>query len=667
MRIRKSSLAAQVSMEFLIILSVTLLALLVFMSLSQSESADVGLTKAKTDAYNSVRTLGAAADEVYSQGAGAKKKVDIEIPAGFVRNESFISQNAIKLRAVGNDYVEIKDFEVFGSFPSTPGPAQIWVESIGDKVRIGNAMIEIDRESINLIMGYSDSRIETFSVNNLMNTSVVVTIQAQWNYDNISMGISSLSFVLPAYGSDVSTLSFGSGPDVYTGFYTGTLNVSATDSVNSQSISVPITVEVARTMIPEGGPPLVVVPSIITATLKQGQHITKTFQVCTNSETALNSIEFTSSENWPGAWVSQLEPLSRQEPSVCQSKTLRIDVPIDAKAETWRGYVYVTGDLEDAEDAIVLDINVMNVINRSDNIGPKVNEIVVYPSLRNIFVGDPVSIKVSTDDSDSGNNSIVGCELKIDNGGWIAIPALDGVYNEVAENAGIRYADGFGQGLHEIKARCTDANGNAGDFRSKEFIVLKEFLFITGNSTPNTDEQAWISWINSRASNEGYAWNIDTADSASFIGGSADTDYYSALIAEEFVPGMESRLNSFNGSVVLLGRSLQNGAKALGLSNDSAVSGDWNNLNFMAPEHYIVFNYTGKMKVTDSVIFFGRFQSFNGQVLISGPGTPAGVHAMGISGNKYVWGASNPTNLNELGINVTTRMLDHAVMQGVVE
>jgi hypothetical protein len=652
-------------MEFLIILSVTLLALLVFMSLSQSESADVGLEKERTDAYNSVRTLGAAADEVYSQGAGARKKVDIEIPAGFVRNESFISKNAIKMRAAGNDYIEIKDFEVFGSFPSSSGPTQIWVESVGDRVKIGNAIIEVDRESINLIMGHDDSRTETFSVTNLINSSLLVKISADWNHENISMGMASDSFVLPSYGADVSTLSFKSSKSVYTGFYSGSLNVTAYDSLSAQSVSVPITVEIARTMIPEGGPPLVVVPSIFNATLRQGQSTTKTFQVCTNSETTLETIEFSSSENWPGSWVSQMEPLSRQEPSVCQAKTLRLDIPVDAAADTWRGYVYVKGDLEEAEDVIVLDINVMNVINRSDNIGPEVTEIVVYPSMRNIFVGDPVSIKVSANDSAYGNNSIVSCEVKIDNiGGYNSIPALDGIYNEVAEDAGIRYANGFDHGLHEVRARCIDANGNVGDFKSKEFIILKEFLFITGNSTPNTDEQAWIDWINSGRSFEGLSWSMDRADSASLMNGSANPQYYSTIILEEFVLGMESSLNSLNSSVVLLGHALQNGTKALGLSNDTTVPGDWNNLNFIDQEHYILNNVSGKNKVTDSTIFFGRFQSFDGNVLISGPGTPAGVHAMGVSDNIYLWGATNPTNLNELGVNVTTRMLDHAVMGG---
>ena len=53
---------AQVSVEFLIILSVMLLALFVFLSITHEESVVVSKTKMRAEAINAVNDLGAAAE-----------------------------------------------------------------------------------------------------------------------------------------------------------------------------------------------------------------------------------------------------------------------------------------------------------------------------------------------------------------------------------------------------------------------------------------------------------------------------------------------------------------------------------------------------------------------------------------------------------------------------
>jgi uncharacterized protein (UPF0333 family) len=284
----------QVSVEFLVVLSVALLAFLIFMGISQSESVGISKTKERVDATNAVRSISAASEDVYSQGAGARKKITVTIPQGFERNQSYIKENAIKIRSAGNDFIELTDFEVYGTLPLFSGNAEIWVVSEGDKVRIGNTLLEVDRETINVIIGRNDSRTETVTISNPGNLTVKIEIAGEWQHENVSMSFNDDGFVLTPFSSDIVLLSFSSHERIRDGFFTGYLNISATDQYgNKEYLKLPISVEASVNILPEGGPPLVVTPSFFNTTLRQGVGEIKTFQVCTNSETELSSVDFT--------------------------------------------------------------------------------------------------------------------------------------------------------------------------------------------------------------------------------------------------------------------------------------------------------------------------------------------------------------------------------------
>lgn len=653
----------QTSIEYLILFAATLLALLVVLMLSQAETVGVGKTKIKTEASNAVSQLGSAAEEVYAQGAGAKKKVTITVPFGYEWNESFIGKRSIKMRVAGNDYVKSEKFDVYGSLPLTPGRHTLWVISEGDKVKIGTAMITTDIETINLVMGRNDTRGWTFSVINTWDKPVTVSIGADWSHNNVSMSLSENLFVLSKGGSRQVAATFSSSPESL-GFYSGSLNLSATDGSTNESFALPVSIEVQLGRMKQG-PALIVIPSFWNTSMRRNNTQVKSFQLCTNDETSLVSVMFNPSVGEPGQWVGNNGSLGPLGAGMCQQKSLSIHVPNGADLGNFSGFVYIKGDVAGAEDVIALSV----VVGGSpyDVDGPDITDISVFPTRRKIFVKDPVTIRATADDGSAGNNSIEGCEVKVDNGIWYQMIASDGTYDEPVEDASYAFFNGFSIGDHTATVRCTDAKNNTGATMNESFKIMKEFLFITGNSTPTTEETAWMNWIGLGLSREGYSWNLGSTDSGSFIAGSPNLNYYAVIVAERWASGMETRINSFTasgGSAVFLGHAVGDAPSALGLSVQSGkanVTGT--SIDVIDNSHYITSGYSGNATVTTSDTEFGVFwKDMSGTFLAKSMITdPPHWHVLGISGKQYFWGLTTPEHLYINGANITIRTLDHAV------
>jgi hypothetical protein len=651
---------AQSSVEFLVILSVTLLGLLIFMGISQSESVGVSKTKIKTEAQNAVEEIGFAAQDVYSQGAGAKKKITVIIPYTYEAAMSGIGNYSIRLKADSDDYVHITEFEIYGSMPGSAGRHEIWIESEGSRVKVGNAMIFLGRESINTALNINSTKAESFTVKNVWDEPITVTISPNWPHTEVGLSTDN-TFGLAVDESRTVMITFSSGVDAL-GFYPGSLNISGSDGSDNESIILPITVEVSS-MLTIDGPPITVIPSSWSATGARGANLYESFQVCTNSETNLSLVQFSPSIGEPGDFVNMTDSLTNLDAGTCYPKTLEIGIPDDAAFGTYSGFVFLSGDVANAVDTIAISVTVGGMTN--DTQGPEISSITVFPSGRAKYVNRPVAVRAVANDSEG--NPIESCRLRIDGGAWYQMISKDGAFDEPVETAGYTFFSGFSHGNHTASVQCTDALSNSGPVVNQSFNILKEFLFITEDPGPTTDEQAWMDWIGVGFSSEGYAWNYDYNDSATFISGAPNTSFYSVIVAERFVSGMETRLNSHvsaGGSIVMIGQALVESPSALGVSVLGAnVPANESAIDVVDDLHYITSGYSGSTTVVNQTIEFGRFwKDLSGSLLIkSSVGAPPQYHILGIAGGRYFWGPTTPDYLNPVGINITSRTLDHAI------
>jgi hypothetical protein len=578
---------------------------------------------------------------------------------------SYVGNQSIKLNSNGQDYVALVDFEVYGSLPSSSGKHELWVVSEGDKVRIGNAMISSSRESINTIMASNATRQESFTLTNVWNSSFTVTITQVWSNPDVSLALDSNAFGLGIGESRTVIATFTSSDDTI-GFYSGSLNISANDGSNNESISIPITVEVAA-LKSSDGPALTIVPSNWSVTLARGGNSTYTFQVCTNHETTLTTVDFTPSVGEPGDWIGLNDSLANMDPSTCIPKTLLVNVPIDADISVHSGFVYLSGDVAEAEDVLSFEVTVGGWSN--DTLAPNITSLNVFPTSR-IFEDKPVAVRAVADDTGRGDNAISGCNVSIDGGSTYQMVPSDGSFDEMVETAGYTFYSGYSVGTHNVTVDCADIKGNSVQ-ENTTFVVVKDFLFITENSTPGTGEQAWMDWVNSGYSNEAYPWKMDSIDSASFISGSPNLSHYTTVVSSVWSSGMETRLNNFvssGGSIVMLGPAAADAPNALGLSSSSGNTDNNTNINIVDNTHYISSGYSGITSVTNASVTFGLFWKDIGGSLLGGSmlSSPPHWHVLGVSGTNYFWGPYTPDYFDTDGITISTRVFDHAINSSTI-
>lgn len=248
----------QASMELIIVLGMSLIILMVFITLSSNLLSGISVQKNFNDAYGSVQRLAYAADSVYSQGDGAWMTTMVVIPAntnmsttatyiGKPSNAaSSISSKLINMRMGGSDVFASTNEPVIGSFPTKPGTYQMRVASKGTYVTIGTYFFDIDKQSIYKSMARSESRVEYINITAVSNESVSVAYTYSFAYTNVPITATPASPIVVAPGATSSLRLNFTSTAAAAGIYSGQLNIVGTAVTSGvvESFSLPITIDV---------------------------------------------------------------------------------------------------------------------------------------------------------------------------------------------------------------------------------------------------------------------------------------------------------------------------------------------------------------------------------------------------------------------------------------
>lgn len=656
----------QSSVEFLVIFAVAVALITATIIISQGHIGGVVQVKEENDARNSLFDISAAAKEVYAQGEGARKQVYIYLPSSYEPAEAYVGDRTIKLRARGSDFVSVEEFDVHGSLPGTDGPHWVWVISEGNKVRIGSAMITLSRNSIYVMMKANSTRSTSFSVESIWNRDISVDSDVSWNHDDVSMSVSTTTFSLSPAESENINLDFTSGEDA-AGIYSGSISYTATDNGNTETVKLPITVEVVGSG--KGmAPPLTVIPSFWNETMLAGGTATKAFTVCTNIETAPTSVTFSPSAGYPGSWVGSTMPLGPMAAGSCQVKILNMTVPPGTDPSIYSGSVHVVGQgVAGAEDTISLLIYVGG--DPTDSIGPIVTDVFHMPT--KIYDEEPVTFVITATDANRGNNTIKGCEMSPNFVTWLPMEPTDGTFDSITEQATIRYMPGFMLGTHTIRFRCTDFRDNVGPEESYTIKVMKNFLFVTKTGTPGSDEQDWISWVASHSSSEGFNWHFDTAPDATIADDLIDTSFYSVMVLADYkfastIPPKLKNYISEGGRVVFIGRSFQQGPRDMGYTTSPGTSGG-TDVFIVTDIHYITEDYNSSQTLN---LYNGSGGSDALKNYIGGKlGTTDSTLSTTILGDGsgcVVWGPRTPAAFSSDGVALSKKIFDYSLLQSTI-
>jgi uncharacterized protein (UPF0333 family) len=648
---------AQMSAEFLYILGISLLVLLIFITVSQNQGSDINRAKTESEAKHAIADIAGAAKEVYAQGLGAKKKVYVTIPSGVEANKTMIANNTIRLHALGEDYVGMENFDMHGTLPVSEGGQWVWVVSEGNKVRIGNAMVALSRQSIYVAMKPDENATKELQVQNVWGGPINVTFK--WDpehdrvYTNLKPGIASIG-----EGHNESfSISFAS-VDTAVGFYLSEIELIANDKDSSEYIRIPVIVQVMSDK--KERPPLTAIPPVYRASLNWSESVYRLFQICTNEYTSVTSVDFTASEASPGSWAGGLDSLGPIDYDSCVEKVLSINIPIGTVTGNYTGYINLVGNgAADAEDSIALDIFVGG---STDNEGPDVYNITT--SKRRVHVGEPTTILAIADDTDRGNSTISGCEIRADNETkWIQMYPED-VFDSPIEHVYYNYTKGFSMGIHTVYLRCTDQPGNIGPIKEYNFTIGKHILFVT-----DSNESDWSNWVTVHKSDMGYSWDFDVSSTDEVKDGTTDLYFYDAVIFIDWDRDADFvnkvlEYQSLGGYVGMFGDSAHLAVRDLDVAwhpdNPHPESG----LNILDNTHYVTQGFPMGVLDISSVLVksYSVWWANTTELGASGwfyPSTDRIV--LGEVNKTLFWGPEDPWKLNENGVTISTRVIDYMI------
>ena len=245
----------QASAELISIMGISLLVVLIFSLLAAQAFTGIGLQQNYNEAYESVQALASAADAVHAQGEGATKIVTIKIPpnAVFGSSQTYIgrpsgspdsvSSKEIAIRLDNNSVFSTSSVRLSGLLPSAPGQYRMKVTARAGYVSIYPHLIELDRNSLSIIMAQGESRTAIIKVNSAGSSPVPVNTNSSWSFPGINVSVSPFLLNASVSGSPL-TLVFNSSPDA-SGFHNFQLLLNATASGGTEEVvSLPISVNV---------------------------------------------------------------------------------------------------------------------------------------------------------------------------------------------------------------------------------------------------------------------------------------------------------------------------------------------------------------------------------------------------------------------------------------
>ncbi len=470
--VRKPQHLAQTSVEFLSILAIAVVVIMIIVILAQGQINTVQNIKSQADAKNSILDLSSAAREVYAQGEGSRKLVFIQLPGSYESDYSAVGNNSIRIRVAGTDYVSAESFYVHGYLPTSAGGHWVWVISEGSRVRIGDAMLELDKNWIYVVMNADTTSSTSFRVKNIWIRNFNVSTVTSWTSTDVTMNGVPLSFSLAADGSNTITLNFVSN-SVSGGLYTGQISLIADDgSGSTDRVEVPVTVDVVPSGLglpsPDTEGPLVVgIYQIPTPAIKLSP--LTIFVNATDAQTGNHTISScTIDHDNVGDWQPML-PADGVYDQVQEISSFEYDEGFLLGPHTIR--TQCTDSLNFTGPMAYYYFNV----SEADTLGPIVISMnhTDYPTtLSNITMG-----AVATD-TYTGSNVVQSCQIKVDTAGlWTPALPDDGEWNSSTEAFHLNVGT-LPVGFHWVFYQCTDSLGNIGGIYNDSFGIVDVDLML---------------------------------------------------------------------------------------------------------------------------------------------------------------------------------------------
>jgi len=377
-----------------------------------------------------------------------------------------------------------------------------------------------------------------------------------------------------------------------------------------------------------------------------------------------------------GDMASLVDPAAELDEAQSSSGLVSFEVPLEKETGGYTGMVTVTGGNCTGEGVVCECSSIVTVfvtrIGGVDTEGPEVEGMEVLPEYPKL--DSSISVEARGSDEGFGNSTISLCQAELDYSGiWNDMVADDGAYDSVEEDVWHLFGVLI-DGEHSVRVRCMDSELNMGPPSEVNFSIQakKDILFITVDPVPSASESLWISWIDNGFSGEGFDWSHEVCSIENITSGIIDPYDYEVVVmadAPSTNPDFYSAMNDYKNAdryVILLGESMVYGVDNLGVGQGSGTY-VMDNQSLMSENHYVNVGFLlgSVQNISDANTHLYYHSSFNGVNAISAGNNPSRALVFNAP-NVISFGASRPDHLNSNGDLFARRVIDYALLNGVV-
>lgn len=315
----------QSTIELISIVAVAIIILAVLVDFTANQVSYLQKQQGVKTAELAIQSLISAANDLYTQGPGATRYVQLTWPFGVESNGTGIQGHSIVVNVFGTTVSGTAIPSLTGTLPINSGLQNIRVRAFDGFVMIGEMDVSANPTSI-----LSSVARNSFADTNIILTSgsaenATISITKSWSHSDVNLNITPTSGTLTAgstFSFDANLLANASA----VGTYTGTITVTATFPSSVQTLVIPVQANVNA----GNSSLLVAFPSSISLSTFGIDTNSTTFQLCNVGTTEMKNISITASSGAPGTWLAPISPITTLSAQSCQNVDVNVSVPTDS-------------------------------------------------------------------------------------------------------------------------------------------------------------------------------------------------------------------------------------------------------------------------------------------------------------------------------------------------
>ncbi len=350
---------AQASVELMVILAVSMMALLVVYSLTTTQTLQIQAQQRVQSAQTAADSIALAANDVFFQGTGAKKRIFVILPDDVNAGASLISGKEVNYRVRNTDVFSVADVNLVGSLPTAPGGHYLTLVAHENYVSLGDSSLDVSKNSVYVALSQdSNASASVAFTNNSSSETATVNLVKTWASSAVAFTLSSASFTLGPGANRTIDFNFSSGSSA-AGNYAGSVRVNADFNGASldENITIPVNADVSAAQSqPAPDVNLTILPSTWNEAINRGILDTNSYQICNTSSLNMATVSFAKGSGGANAWLYDINSLSNLGPESCATKVLTLSPPGTLSEQTASGLVTATAG--SSQDTINLTITI---------------------------------------------------------------------------------------------------------------------------------------------------------------------------------------------------------------------------------------------------------------------------------------------------------------------